>query len=78
MLQMLLELSRACPTQKSLQVVSWGALTSTFAFLAPSQLWKAREPGTLLVWVWRVCDSWQETLQLSQGHAGAEGDARLV
>lgn len=55
-----------------------GVLTSAFAFLAPSQLWKAQGPGTLLVWVWRVCDSWQEALQLSQGHAGAEGDARLV
>lgn len=25
-----------------------------------------------MVWVWGVCDSWQEGLQLSQGHTGAE------
>lgn len=25
-----------------------------------------------MVWVWGVCDPWQEALQLSQGRAGAE------
>ena len=55
-----------------------GGFDIRLCLFSPSQLWKARGPGTLLVWVWRVCDSWQEALQLSQGHAGAEGDARLV
>lgn len=45
---MLLELPRACPTQKSLEVVSWGALTSAFAFLAPASC--GRHEGLGLCW----------------------------
>lgn len=64
-------LTGACIAQKSLEG-GGGHWKAAFAFSAPASC--RRHEGLVLWWfgAWGVCDSWQEALQLPQGHAGAE------